>query len=86
MGANKSEAAAKIRKFAKRLYRWRYYLSDPESFEASIADFGLSLSEIWPKEEVTAMYRMAAMAAKFPEYADISFRVFKGGESKSDGV
>tara|TARA_R100001079_G_scaffold100342_2_gene64763 strand:- start:2068 stop:6138 length:4071 start_codon:yes stop_codon:yes gene_type:complete len=68
MGQTRTEAASSIKKFAKRLYIWRYYLEDPDAFEQQIAKFGLSLDQIWPKKEVAAMRKVAAMCKEYPEY------------------
>lgn len=70
MGNTRAEAAKGIKNFSNRMFRW-YFLEDPDHFGAQIAKFGLSLEDIWPKQQLLAMRKVASIREEYPEYQGV---------------
>jgi len=81
LGETKAQAKASLQEFARKVY-WRYTLGNPESFLDDMRSVGMTDSEIediFPREEFTAMARLASLVRAYPEFASLTKSIFVEG-------
>jgi SNF2 family DNA or RNA helicase len=78
LGENRAQAKAKLEDFSRLVYVW-YTIGNPDEYIATLRDVGFTDAEIervFPKEEITAMVKMAHLLRKYPEYRGLTQLVF----------
>jgi len=78
LGENRAQAKSKLEDFSRLVYVW-YTIGNPDEYIGMLRDVGFTDAEIervFPKEEITAMVRMAQLLRKYPEYSDLTRQVF----------
>lgn len=78
LGENRAQAKAKLTSFSRLVYVW-YTIGNPDEYIGMLRDVGFTDAEIekvFPKEEITAMVRMAQLLQRYPEFRDLTRQVF----------
>lgn len=78
LGETKAQAKAKILEFS-RVSSFRYTFGNWESFLKDLKNVGctdLEITNVFPRQELTAMVRLAALAKKYPEYEELTRSVY----------
>lgn len=78
LGENKAQAKSKLDDFSRLVYVW-YTIGNPDEYIGMLRDVGFTDAEIervFPKEEITAMVRMAQLLRKYPEYSELTKLVY----------
>jgi hypothetical protein len=78
LGENRAQAKSRLDDFSRLVYVW-YTIGNPDEYIGMLRDVGFTDAEIervFPKEEITAMVRMAKLLRKYPEYRELTQLVF----------
>ncbi len=78
LGETRAQAKSRLDDFSRIVYTW-YTIGNPDEYISMLRDVGFTDAEIekvFPKEEITAMVRMAQLLRKYPEYRELTQFVY----------
>lgn len=81
LGETRAAAKSALTSFSRLVYVW-YTIGNPDAYIKMLRSIGFTDAEIekvFPKEELTAMVKMAKLMRMYPEYTDLTLRVFGDG-------
>ena len=78
LGETKAQAKSKLADFARTVYVW-YTIGNPDKFLSDLRSLGMTdaeIDDVFPREDLTAMVRSAALLQEFPEYRELTKSIF----------